>query len=79
MFRCDGMYARCHVHMSACCARQAAHGAFLAASCLPPVQLDGKVGGRLEDTALVNGIVLDKDMSHPQVCCRLWRGGLHVV
>ena len=29
-------------------------------------QLDGKVGGRLEDTALVNGIVLDKDMSHPQ-------------
>lgn len=38
------------------------------------LQLDGKVGGRLEDTALVNGIVLDKDMSHPQVtqpaaCC----------
>lgn len=31
------------------------------------LQLDGKVGGRLEDTALVNGIVLDKDMSHPQV------------
>ena len=35
-----------------------------AAACL---QLDGKVGGRLEDTALVNGIILDKDMSHPQV------------
>ncbi|KAL4854794.1 T-complex protein 1 subunit epsilon [Chlorella vulgaris] len=30
------------------------------------IKLDGKVGGRLEDTALVNGIVLDKDMSHPQ-------------
>ena len=26
----------------------------------PPPQLDGKVGGRLEDTALVNGIVLDR-------------------
>jgi chaperonin GroEL (HSP60 family) len=31
------------------------------------IKLDGKVGGRLEDTALVEGIVLDKDMSHPQV------------
>lgn len=30
-------------------------------------QVDGKVGGRLEDTKLVNGIVLDKDMSHPQM------------
>lgn len=32
-----------------------------------PRQVDGKVGGRLEDTKLVNGIVLDKDMSHPQM------------
>eukprot|EP00887_Chlorella_sp_A99_P000362 scaffold13.g362.t1 len=31
------------------------------------IKLDGKVGGRLEDTRLVRGIVLDKDMSHPQV------------
>ena len=30
-------------------------------------QVDGKVGGRLEDTRLVNGIVIDKDMSHPQM------------
>jgi len=30
------------------------------------VQMDGKVGGRLEDTELVSGIVIDKDMSHPQ-------------
>ena len=29
--------------------------------------MDGKVGGKLEDTALVEGIVLDKDMSHPQM------------
>lgn len=33
------------------------------------VQVEGKVGGRLEDTALYTGIVIDKDMSHPQVNC----------
>lgn len=31
------------------------------------IKLDGKVGGKLEDTALVNGIVIDKDFSHPQM------------
>lgn len=31
------------------------------------IKLDGKVGRRLEDTRLVRGIVLDKDMSHPQM------------
>lgn len=31
------------------------------------IKLDGKVGGRLEDTTLVQGIVLDKDFSHPQM------------
>lgn len=31
------------------------------------VQVDGKVGGRLEDTKLVYGLVLDKDFSHPQM------------
>lgn len=30
-------------------------------------QVDGKVGGKLEDTQLVYGIVLDKDFSHPQM------------
>ena len=30
-------------------------------------QVDGKVGGKLEDAKLVNGIVIDKDMSHPQM------------
>lgn len=34
---------------------------------LSRLQVDGKVGGRLEETQLVNGIVIDKDMSHPQV------------
>lgn len=31
------------------------------------VKVEGQSGGRLEDTSLVKGIVLDKDMSHPQM------------
>ena len=31
------------------------------------IKLDGKVGGKLEDSRLVHGIVLDKEMSHPQM------------
>ncbi|KAK3266815.1 T-complex protein 1 subunit epsilon [Cymbomonas tetramitiformis] len=31
------------------------------------IKLEGKVGGKLEDTRLVHGIVLDKDISHPQM------------
>jgi T-complex protein 1 subunit epsilon len=31
------------------------------------IKLDGKVGGSLVDTALVQGVVVDKDMSHPQM------------
>ena len=31
------------------------------------IKMDGKVGGSLEDTTLVRGIVIDKDMSHPQM------------
>ena len=31
------------------------------------IKMDGKVGGKLEDTKLVRGIVVDKDMSHPQM------------
>ncbi|KAL1529247.1 hypothetical protein AB1Y20_000202 [Prymnesium parvum] len=31
------------------------------------IKMDGKVGGKLEDTRLVRGIVVDKDMSHPQM------------
>ena len=31
------------------------------------IKVEGKVGGKLEDTCLVNGIVLDKDISHPQM------------
>ena len=31
------------------------------------IKVEGKVGGTLEETMLVNGVVLDKDMSHPQM------------
>jgi T-complex protein 1 subunit epsilon len=34
---------------------------------LDMIKLDGKTGGRLEDTMLIKGIVIDKDMSHPQM------------
>lgn len=31
------------------------------------IKVEGKVGGRLEDTMLVKGVVVDKDFSHPQM------------
>jgi len=31
------------------------------------IKVQGKVGGRLEDTVLVKGVVVDKDFSHPQM------------
>lgn len=31
------------------------------------IKVDGKVGGSLEDTSFINGIVLDKEFSHPQM------------
>lgn len=31
------------------------------------IKMEGKVGGKLEDTMLVRGVIVDKDMSHPQM------------
>ena len=31
------------------------------------IKVEGKVGGKLEETTLVRGVVVDKDMSHPQM------------
>merc|ERR550514_1664515 len=31
------------------------------------IKVEGKVGGRLEDTSLITGIIVDKDFSHPQM------------
>jgi hypothetical protein len=42
----------CHFHMMACCSL---------------LQVEGKVGGAMEDTRMVEGIVIDKDFSHPQM------------
>uniref|UniRef100_A0ACD5WW00 Uncharacterized protein n=2 Tax=Avena sativa TaxID=4498 RepID=A0ACD5WW00_AVESA len=35
------------------------------------IKVEGKVGGKLEDTELVQGIIVDKDMSHPQMPKRI--------
>ncbi|KAE8667228.1 T-complex protein 1 subunit epsilon [Hibiscus syriacus] len=34
---------------------------------LDMIKVEGKVGGKLEDTELIYGIIVDKDMSHPQM------------
>jgi T-complex protein 1 subunit epsilon len=31
------------------------------------IKVDGKLGGALEDSLLVNGVIIDKDFSHPQM------------
>jgi len=31
------------------------------------IKVEGKVGGKMEDTMLVKGVVVDKDFSHPQM------------
>jgi T-complex protein 1 subunit epsilon len=31
------------------------------------IKVEGKVGGKLEDTMLIRGIIVDKDFSHPQM------------
>ncbi|KAE8801067.1 T-complex protein 1 subunit epsilon-like [Hordeum vulgare] len=35
------------------------------------IKVEGKVGGKLEDTELIYGIAVDKDMSHPQMPKRI--------
>lgn len=31
------------------------------------IKVEGKTGGRIEDTMLVKGVIIDKDFSHPQM------------
>jgi T-complex protein 1 subunit epsilon len=31
------------------------------------IKVEGKVGGKLEDTIIVKGVIIDKDFSHPQM------------
>jgi T-complex protein 1 subunit epsilon len=35
------------------------------------IKVDGKVGGSLADTQLIKGVLIDKDMSHPQMPSKL--------
>lgn len=35
------------------------------------IKVEGKVGGNLEDTKLIQGIVIDKEMSHPQMAKKI--------
>ena len=35
------------------------------------IKVDGKVGGSLADTTLIKGVLIDKDMSHPQMPSRV--------
>lgn len=31
------------------------------------IKVEGKVGGKLEDTQLIKGVIVDKEFSHPQM------------
>lgn len=31
------------------------------------IKVEGKQGGKLEDSQLIRGVLIDKDMSHPQM------------
>lgn len=31
------------------------------------IKMEGKVGGKLEDTQLIKGVIIDKEFSHPQM------------
>ena len=31
------------------------------------IKVEGKVGGKMEDSLLVKGVIVDKDFSHPQM------------
>lgn len=61
----------CHPLEGKSCAWLRFGGRMLSPKCAAAMQVDGKVGGRLEDAKLVNGIVIDKDMSHPQMPKRI--------
>ncbi|ETO15429.1 chaperonin, partial [Reticulomyxa filosa] len=43
------------------------------------IKVEGKVGGRLEDTTLVKGIVIDKEFSHPQMPRRIEQAKIAIL
>lgn len=36
------------------------------------IKMEGKVGGKLEDTQLIKGVIVDKEFSHPQMP-KVWK------
>ena len=43
------------------------------------IKIVGKVGGSLEDTKLIRGIVLDKEMSHPQMPKEIYHASICIL
>ena len=43
------------------------------------IKIVGKVGGSLEDTKLIRGIVLDKEMSHPQMQKEIYNASICIL
>ena len=43
------------------------------------IKIVGKVGGSLEDTKLIRGIVLDKEMSHPQMPKEIYNASICIL
>ncbi|RRT57215.1 hypothetical protein B296_00040407, partial [Ensete ventricosum] len=43
------------------------------------IKVEGKVGGKLEDTELIYGILVDKDMSHPQMPKRIENANIAIL
>lgn len=39
------------------------------------IKMEGKVGGKLEDTQLIKGVIVDKEFSHPQMP-KVWSMGI---
>jgi T-complex protein 1 subunit epsilon len=61
--------SRDHRHLAEICVRAVLNVADLNRRDvnLDLIKVEGKVGGRLEDTQLIRGVVIDKDFSHPQM------------
>jgi len=61
--------SRCKDHMGPLCVQAVLAVADLSRRNvnLDLIKIESRVGGAMEDTILVDGIVLDKDMSHPQM------------
>jgi len=60
---------KCHRQIAEICVRAVLDVADMARKDvnLDLIKLEGKAGGKMEDTQLIQGILIDKEMSHPQM------------